>query len=58
MEFSATTEYVQVGGPYHKILHGLCWRRNGPHTKIKNLEEEWATYEDKKLWSFKQEEEG
>jgi hypothetical protein len=35
MVFTSTTVYVQVGGPYHKILHGLLLRRNGPRTKIK-----------------------
>jgi hypothetical protein len=35
MEFTFTTVYVKVGGPYQKILHGLFWRRNGPRTKIK-----------------------
>jgi ribonuclease PH len=35
MEFTSTTVYVQVGGPYHKILRRLLLRRNGPRTKIK-----------------------
>ena len=35
MEFTSTTVYVKVGGPYQKILHGLFWRRNGPRMKIK-----------------------